>query len=455
MAKVRFSHLDDFVLKDDGNVGIGTSLPTAKVEVIGNVRAANIKSTAGVSTFISLDGFTNQNLETNDNLAVESGDSGTLSGEIIIGTGTTLSVSTGATTGQGRINSLKVSSTFTPPIGDTSERPSAPQPGALYYNKDFKTIEYWDGNFWRQVDNTTKRGRAVFMGGYVVPANVPDIDFVEMASKGNAVYFGDISALRRSEHDKGASNNIRGMQAGGYVGPNVSDVIDFITFASAGNATDFGNMSNTGYSWSCVSSSTRGIWSGGYQPSNSSGGTNILQRIEIMTLGDAQDFGDLLGKRRSHGANMSPTRGLWAGGHDTGGVGLRESIEYLTISHTGNTADFGDLSVKRDHCPGASNTTRALFGGGRNPANVKTIDYVTMSSTGNAIDFGEQVKTGARPSGTSSQTRGIWAGDNGGGNIIEYVEIATTGNAMDFGDLSRARYYISGRSDSHGGLGGF
>ena len=126
MAKVRFSHLDDFVLKDDGNVGIGTSLPTAKVEVIGNVRAANIKSTAGVSTFISLDGFTNQNLETNDNLAVESGDSGTLSGEIIIGTGTTLSVSTGATTGQGRINSLKVSSTFTPPIGDTSERPSAP-----------------------------------------------------------------------------------------------------------------------------------------------------------------------------------------------------------------------------------------------------------------------------------------------------------------------------------------
>ena len=111
--------------------------------------------------------------------------------------------------------------------------------------------------------------------------------------------------------------------------------------------------------------------------------------------------------------------------------------------------------MKRDHCPGASNTTRALFGGGRNPANVKTIDYVTMSSTGNAIDFGEQVKTGARPSGTSSQTRGIWAGDNGGGNIIEYVEIATTGNAMDFGDLSRGRYYCSGRSDSHGGLGGF
>ena len=42
MAKVRFSHLDDFVLKDDGNVGIQTSLPSAKVEVAGTVRAANI-----------------------------------------------------------------------------------------------------------------------------------------------------------------------------------------------------------------------------------------------------------------------------------------------------------------------------------------------------------------------------------------------------------------------------
>ena len=93
MAKVRFSHLDDFVLKDDGKVGIGTSLPSTKVEVVGNVRAANIKSTTGVTTLISLDGFTNQNLETNDNLTVESGDSGTLSGEIIIGAGTTLSLS--------------------------------------------------------------------------------------------------------------------------------------------------------------------------------------------------------------------------------------------------------------------------------------------------------------------------------------------------------------------------
>ena len=133
MAKVRFSHLDDFVLKDDGKVGIGTSLPSTKVEVVGNVRAANIKSTTGVTTLISLDGFTNQNLETNDNLTVESGDSGTLSGEIIIGAGTTLSVGTGATTGQGIIQSMKVSNTFTPPIGGTNERPSAPQPLSLIH----------------------------------------------------------------------------------------------------------------------------------------------------------------------------------------------------------------------------------------------------------------------------------------------------------------------------------
>ena len=151
MAKVRFSHLDDFVLKDDGKVGIGTSLPSARVEVIGTVRAANIKSSSGITTFVSVDGYLNQDMEYGDNVTIDSGESGTLSGEIIIGAGLTMSVGTGATTGQGSIESLKVSNTFNPPIGGTNDRPSAPQPGALYYNKDFRTIEYWDGKFWRNI----------------------------------------------------------------------------------------------------------------------------------------------------------------------------------------------------------------------------------------------------------------------------------------------------------------
>ena len=52
-----------------------------------------------------------------------------------------------------------------PPVGGTVDRPTDVKPGMLYYNKDFKTIEFWDGNFWKQVDNTTRMGRGFFIGG--------------------------------------------------------------------------------------------------------------------------------------------------------------------------------------------------------------------------------------------------------------------------------------------------
>ena len=54
-----------------------------------------------------------------------------------------------------------------PPVGGTADRPTDVKPGMVYYNKDFKTIEFWDGNFWKQVDNTTRSGRGVF-GGYIL-----------------------------------------------------------------------------------------------------------------------------------------------------------------------------------------------------------------------------------------------------------------------------------------------
>ena len=37
-------------------------------------------------------------------------------------------------------------------------------------------------------------------------------------------------------------------------------------------------------------------------------------------------------------------------------------------------------------------------------------------------------------------------------NTIEYITIASTGDAADFGDLTSARRYLSGLSNSHGGL---
>ena len=63
--------------------------------------------------------------------------------------------------------------------------------------------------------------------------------------------------------------------------------IDYVTMASAGNAIDFGDISSGGDTTSGGSSSTRGIFVGG------SPDTNVIDYVEISTLGDALDFGDL------------------------------------------------------------------------------------------------------------------------------------------------------------------
>ena len=130
MATTRFGHLDDFTLKNS-KVGIGTSDPTEALEVIGGSRSKNIEVT-GIATLTSYEGFQNKKTSYVDNVNITGGESGSLS-EVVIGAGTTINVGTGATTGQGSIKSLKVSNTFTPPIGGTNDRPSAPQQGALYY----------------------------------------------------------------------------------------------------------------------------------------------------------------------------------------------------------------------------------------------------------------------------------------------------------------------------------
>ena len=71
------------------------------------------------------------------------------------------------------------------------------------------------------------------------------IDFVTIASAGNALDFGD-STLLRAQCTATMSNSIRGVFAGGYQpSPNSTDTntVDFIEIATTGNASDFGDIS--------------------------------------------------------------------------------------------------------------------------------------------------------------------------------------------------------------------
>ena len=74
-----------------------------------------------------------------------------------------------------------------------------------------------------------------------------------------------------------------------FGGGNFSNVIDRIALSTTGNATDFGDLLETvNYSASC-SSSTRGVWAGGANPSY----TSTMCYVSITVPANAVDFGDL------------------------------------------------------------------------------------------------------------------------------------------------------------------
>jgi hypothetical protein len=450
MATKRFGYLDDFTLKNS-KVGIGTSTANEKLEVLGGSRSQDIKVT-GIATLTSYEGFQNKNTSYTENVNITGGESGTLSGEIVIGAGLTMSVGTGATTGQGSIKSLKVSNTFTPPIGGTNDRPSAPQPGALFYNKDFRTIEYWDGNFWRQVDNTTTSGRAIWNRNSVLHQ-------VNLITGGDATNFGESLTDRTQGGAFGSS--IRGI----FVGDSSMNTnMDYVALASQGNSVDFGNSSQGRRYGSGHSSSTRGLYAGGRTP----GLVDTIDYVEIMTTGNAIDFGNLTFSDRTYNTGCgSPTRGLFA---DSGNEPSRGKLNKVTIASTGNAVDFGKSGFGGGYFAGTSNSVRALFGGRRTPGqglSIGDVNSVIVASDGNGTYFGDLTIARVFATATSSSTRGVWMGGKTAQSPlteayttrIDYFNFDSAGNAIDFGDLTYINNSRSdlacATSDCHGGLGGF
>ena len=383
MAEIRFNYNEKFA-QSSTNSGIGSATPEAKLDVIGNTSAESLR-VSGIATLSSYQGFVNTKLTTNtDDLIVESGQSGSVSGEVLVSTGQTISVSTGATTGQGGIQSLKVYETFMPPVGRTADRPTDVKPGMVYYNKDFKTIEFWDGNFWKQVDNMTRSGRGVYggQGPYAM-------DYINIASKGNSINFGDFSTASGGIGD-GAGNETRGIFSGH--GPNYR-AMQYITIASEGRSVSFGdattNTSPNSSTRVCEANSTRFLNMGDYL------WTNVIDYVEINTIGNAIDFGDLRQKRAQGTGFSSPTRAMYCGGYrqtSPGGNHDVSDIDVVKFASLGNAIHFGDLIKKRKtNGGGTSNSVRGIVGGGTLPATDDGVDYIefiTLASEGNGTEFG-------------------------------------------------------------------
>ena len=154
-------------------------------------------------------------------------------------------------------------------------------------------------------------------------------------------------------------NSTRGIWAGGQVIPSTSpgttNIIQFVTMATTGNATDFGDLTSAyGYGGG-VSNGVRGLVGGGANPS---GEVNHMDYITIATTANSQDFGDLVYAREHTGAVSNSTRGVWFGGVTPT---YQTDIQYAIIASTGSAANWGDLSIKAT--AGGSSYTRGYSSG--------------------------------------------------------------------------------------------
>ena len=317
--------------------------------------------------------------------------------------------------------------------------------------------------------------RSVFFGGQQNAPGGPAsnvIDYVTIATTGNATDFGDVSGA--STFASGGTSNGHGgivlgelqrpyvyysptgkiVPRGGGVGdicivgggesPSPSNVIDVVQISTLGNAQDFGDLYDPQHDlMSSMASANRILFPGGTGPSN------IIQYVEFDSKGNAADFGDLTVATRSSCGHGNDTRGVNGGGYTPSASNV---IDYVTFATIGNAADFGDLTVGVGGLMASGSNTRSLFGGGYDlSVNRNEISYITTASTGNATDFGDL--TVARNSGSSfsSSTRSLFAGGSGPSpylDVIDYVTIASTGNATDFGDLTVARIALGPRGSN-------
>ena len=288
----------------------------------------------------------------------------------------------------------------------------------------------------------------VFAGGYN-GSNVDVIDYITIATTGNATDFGDMFEVRRAY--AGLGNDTRGLWAGGYAG-SLTNTISYVTIATPSNATDFGNLTHSSASGVVgAGNNTRGIFGGGESPKQ-----GIIDYVTIATEGNATDFGDLTSNRKGGGVTSDKTKAVFLGGESG-----ETTIDYVTIDTPANATAWGTLTAGSyaGHSGTISDGTTGIFAIGGSTASGSynnTIVYKTIATSANALDFGDLTSGRGDGGQCSNGVRGVIAGGKttgGASNVttaIDYITIATSGQVTGFGSLTVARNMMAGCSDAEG-----
>ena len=122
--------------------------------------------------------------------------------------------------------------------------------------------------------------------------------------------------------------------------------IDYVTLATTGNASSFGDLQEARMdTQSTGTNGSIGLIAGGKTP-----GTTYTNKIQSFTTGTpstASDFGDLTATKRAGSGTSDTTRFCNMGGLGDG-TGTSNVIDYVTMASSGNATDFGCLLYTSD-----------------------------------------------------------------------------------------------------------
>jgi len=140
-----------------------------------------------------------------------------------------------------------------------------------------------------------------------VPVDV--LTYITFDTASDTTDFGNLTVARSNQGS--FASTTRGVIAGGNTGTSsiaYSDVLDYITIASTGNATDFGNLSAGRGSFFCGQNTTRGVTMGGSAASS----VDTMDYFTIASTGNATDFGNLTANTTKKGVISNGTKS-WNG----------------------------------------------------------------------------------------------------------------------------------------------
>ena len=137
-------------------------------------------------------------------------------------------------------------------------------------------------------------------------------------------------------------------------GPSMANTMHHINITSTGDTTEFGEMHLR--SGAGLSNNTRGIIGGAWNGSDRPG----MHYISISSLGECIEFGNLTLNRwgAAIGNTASQTRGVFMGGSNSPSIHYN-IIDYVNIQTLGDAIDFGDTTGVD-----ASGNTKITYGAG-------------------------------------------------------------------------------------------